>query len=79
MGTSPLCLSPNRTLEHITNMSTIALSQGQFSWWYNSVIIHIKAIAKSLATCDTEVFADLPNLQVFFDIFIQFFNICNAY
>ena len=45
-------------------MCTIALNQGRFSWWHDSVLLHITTIVKSLTTCDKEVFADLPNFRV---------------
>ena len=64
IGTCPLCSSPNGTLARITNMFTIALNQGQFIWRHNSVLLHITTIVKSLATCVTEMFADLRNFQV---------------
>ena len=64
MGTCPLCGSPNGTLAHITNMCTTALNQGRFLWRHNSVLLHITTVVKTLATCDTEVYADLPNFQV---------------
>ena len=64
IGTCPLCGSPNGTLAHITNMCTTALNQGQFLWRHNSVLLHITTVVKTLATCDTEVYADLPNFQV---------------
>ena len=45
-------------------MCTIALNQGQFSWQHDSLLLHITTIVKSLTTCDTDVFDDLPNFQV---------------
>ena len=64
MGTCPLCLSPNATLAHITNMCNVALNQGRFTWRHDSVLLHITTTVKSLATHGTEIFSDLPNFQV---------------
>ena len=64
MGTCPLCSSPNATLAHISNMCTVALNQGRFTWRHNSVLLHLTTHIKSLATNSTEVFADLPGFQV---------------
>ena len=64
MGICPLCASPNATLAHITNMCTVALNQGRFTWRHNSVLLQIASTVKSLATGETEVFSDLPSFQV---------------
>lgn len=64
MGTCPLCSSPNATLAHISNMCTVALNQGRFTWRHDSVLHHLTTHIKSLATNSTEVFADLPGFQV---------------
>ena len=64
MGTCPLCSATNATLAHITNMCTVALNQGRFSWRHDSVLLQITKIVKSLATRGTEVFSDLPDFQI---------------
>ena len=64
MGICPLCLAPNATLAHITNMCTVALNQGRFSWRHDSVLLQISKVVKSLATRGTEVFSDLPGFQI---------------
>ena len=64
MGTCPLCSSPHATLAHITNMCTVSLKQGRFTWRHDSVLLHLITHIKSLATISTEVFADLQNFQV---------------
>ena len=64
MGTCPLCSATNATLAHITNMCTVALNQGRFSWRHDSVLLQISKVVKSLATRGTEVFSDLPDFQI---------------
>ena len=64
MGRCPLCSAPNATLAHITNMCTVALNQGRFTWRHDSVLHHLTKVIKTLTTCGTEVFADLPNLRI---------------
>ena len=65
MGICPLCASPNATLAHITNMCTVALNQRRLTWRHDSVLLQIASTVKSLATGETEVFADLPSFQVY--------------
>ena len=38
MGICPLCSSPNATLAHITNMCTVALNQGRFTWRHDALL-----------------------------------------
>ena len=64
MGACPLCSCPNRTLAHITNFCPVALQQGRYTWRHDSVLQQITSIVKSLATKDTEVYADLEGLQI---------------
>ena len=64
LGTCPLCASPNATLAHITNMCTVALNQGRFTWRHDSVLLQIASTVKGQATQETEVFADLPSYKV---------------
>ena len=64
MGICPLCASPNATLEHITNICTVALNQGRFTWRHDSVLLQIATTVTSLATGETEVFSNLPSFQV---------------
>ena len=63
MGIFPLCGSPNGTLVHISNMCTVALNEGRFTWRHDSVLLHIASTVKSLATSGTEEFSDLPSSQ----------------
>jgi hypothetical protein len=64
MGTCPLCSSPNATLAHITNMCTVALNQGRFTWRHDSVLHYFTTTIKSVTTNNTEVFADLQNFRI---------------
>ena len=63
MGICPLCGSPYGTLAHISNMCTVALNEGRFTWRHDSVLLHIASTVKSLATSGTEEFSDLPSSQ----------------
>ena len=64
MGSCPLCNSPNATLAHISNMCTVALNEGRFTWRHDSGLLFLATTVKSLAKGGTEVFSDLPSLRI---------------
>ena len=64
MGVCPLCSSLSCTLAHISNMCTVALKQGRFTWRHDSVLFNITTHVKNLATEETEVFADMEGSQI---------------
>ena len=64
LGRCPLCNATNGTLAHIVNFCSVSLNQGRYTWRHDSVLSHITSTVKSLATNQTEVFADLPSRKV---------------
>ena len=64
MGMCPLCSSPNATLACITNMCTVALNQGRFTWRHDAVLQYFTTTIKILTTNSTEVHADLQNSRI---------------
>ena len=59
-----LCSHLNCTLAHITSMCTVSLNQGRFTWRHDSVLSHLTTVVKSLATNQTEGFADKAGHQI---------------
>jgi hypothetical protein len=64
MEVCPLCSCLNGTLAHITNICTVALNQGRFTWRHDSVLHYLTKVVKSFTAESTEVFADLPKFRI---------------
>lgn len=64
MGGCPLCSCPYGTLAHIINICPVSLKQGRFTWRHDSVLSHLTDKIKSLATPDTDVYADLDGHSI---------------
>ena len=64
MGVCPLCSCLNGTLAHITNICTVALNQGRFTWRHDSVLHYLTEVVKSFTTESTQVYADLQGFRI---------------
>ena len=51
----------HETLHHILNSRSVFLNQGRYTWWHNSVLLHLAlGSAYSSLNSPSQIYADLP-------------------